>query len=177
MGTDFVSSQNAIDRPGLAHALLNNMETGETIEFMINPTEVRIALSVNWQTPAPLMRAPAGPLIYQNTQPKEFTIRAFVDQELFPDRNIMDWLAFLESLCYPVRRGDVIADPPTVLFVWPGLLALPCKMVGPKHRFNDFGTDLHPRSFQSDIVLREYGDLLRWSDEERTRIVITEGIL
>ncbi|GAH82291.1 unnamed protein product, partial [marine sediment metagenome] len=90
--------------------------------------------------------------------------------------DIMDWMAFLESMCYPVQTGAVIADPPTVLFVWPGIMAMPVKIARLQHRFNEFGTDLHPKSYSTDMVLREYGDLLRWSGEERERMVITEGI-
>jgi len=156
--------------------MLINQSTGEIQEFMINPRELRATLAVKWRSPAPIMVAPAGPLNYASTSPKEYTIRAWVDAELFPDRDIMDWLSFLESMCYPVRSGSVISDPPTVLFVWPGILAMSCKIARIQERFEDFRTDLHPKSFSTDVVLREYGDTIRFSGEERDRMVITEGI-
>lgn len=176
MGSDLVVSTGEVLRSELAHALLINQETGESQEFMINPTELRATLQVKWGTPEPIMRAPAGPLNYKSTSPKEFAIRAWADAELFPDRDIMDWMAFLESMCYPVQRGNVVADPPTVLFVWPGILAMPVKITRLQHRFDMFRTDLHPKSYSTDIGVKEYGELLRWSGEERERMVITEGI-
>lgn len=172
-----LSSGESGIRVGLAHVSLVNNETGEAMDFMINPADLREVLSVKWSVPSPIMRAPGGPLQYEGTEPKEFTIRAAADRELFPDRDIMDWRSFLDSLCYPIRSGDTIADPPTVLFVWPGLLAMPVKIVGLSNAFDDFGRDLHPKSFVSEITMREYGDTIRWSDEERTRITITEGLV
>jgi len=176
MGSDLSISTGEVIRSELAHAMLINQETGEIQEFMINPSELRASLQVKWNTPSPIMRAPAGPLNYASTSPKEYQVRAWVDAELFPDRDIMDWMAFLESMCYPIQTGDVIADPPTVLFVWPGILAMSCKVVSLQHRFDEFRTDLHPKSYATDIVLQEYGDLIRWSGDERERMVITEGI-
>ena len=176
MTADLVVSAGDVIRAELAHVMFINQETGEIQEFMINPTELRATLAVKWRTPSPIMRAPSGPLHYENTEPKEYQVRAWADSELFPDRDIMDWMAFIESMCFPVQTGTVIADPPTVLFVWPGILAMSVKIVSLQHRFDEFRTDLHPKSYATDMVLREYGDTIRFSGEERERMVITEGI-
>lgn len=176
MGADLAIGELEVIRSGLAHVQMWNMDTGEGMDFIINPNELRVSLAVKWKTPNPLLRAPSGPLSYENTDPKEFSFSASVDRELFPDRDVMDWMAFLESLAFPTLKGDVLADPPSVLFVWPGLLAMPCKLTRLEHTFDDFGTDLAPKSFTSAITLQEDGDMVRYSDDERTRMVITEGV-
>jgi hypothetical protein len=175
MSADMVIGEIDAIRAGLAHVQLWNMYTGESMDFVINPNELRVQLAVKWKTPSPLLRAPSGPLQYENTEPKEYTVAAEADRELFPQRDIMDWLAFLESLAYPTLDGDVISDPPDVLFVWPGIMAMPCKLTRLSHTFTDFDLSLHPKSFKSDITFQETGSEIRYSDTERTRMEITEG--
>ncbi len=176
MGADVVVNEKGeVLRYGVAHAMLVNNDTGETAEFIINPSELKYSLSVGYKKPSPIMRAPEGPLQYEKTSTKEYTVEAFADRELFPDRDMMDWLAFLESLCYPVRSGAVVSGPPDVLFVWPGILAMPCRITKLDPSFDEFDQDLHPKSLKVSLTLEETGETIRWSDEERTRIVITEG--
>ena len=59
MGADVVVNEKGeVLRYGVAHAMLVNNDTGETAEFIINPSELKYSLSVQYKKPSPIMRAP-----------------------------------------------------------------------------------------------------------------------
>lgn len=164
-------------RSELAHVLLQNLDTGESQELSMNPAELRRVLNAKYNNPETLTRAPSGPSQYKNTDPLQYTIRFFADVELFPDVDMQDLEAYLDSFMYPSRTEAGIAkDPPSCLFVWPGIMAMPCKIHRISTRYTEFFMDLRPRSAQFDMILHEDGDTMRFSETERTRIIITEGI-
>lgn len=160
-------------RAGIEHVAIINEQTGEEWECQINPTRVQERIRVRYKEEHGIMKAP-GDLVYENTSNREIPLRLEVDQDLFPKFDIQDFYRFMKSLCYPVRLGELIGEPPDVLLVWPHLFSLQVKVVGLQTTWEEFLPSLKPRSYRMDLTVRETGQLLITSGEARERVDLVE---
>jgi len=167
--------QGEIIRSGIAHARIINEYTGEDREVQINPTQIQERLRVNYSEEHAVMKVP-GDLVYGNTGNTEIPLRLELDQELFPKTSIIDFWLFVKSLCYPVRLGDLIGDPPDVLFVWPHLFSIQVKVTSLQTTFNDFTRALKPKSYVMNITVKETGYALVFSSDVREKVQVLEPV-
>jgi len=167
--------QGEIIRSGISHVKIVNQFSGEEQEVIINPTSLPKRIQARYSEKHPIMSAP-GKLVYEATTNAEIPLRLEADADLFPKRSILDFWIFMESLLYPVRLGDLIGDPPDVLLIWPNLLSILVKVTQVNTTFTEFATNLKAKAYQMDVVVKEVGQTLVFSDDVRERIQIIEPL-
>lgn len=104
---------------------LSNLETGETIPFQFNPTEIQIALGVDWKGSAS-PGASFERLQFANRKNDVYTFKIQLDGKSRGAPSVTDWLAFVASLMAPDDADLDIktAAPPRVLFRFPGFISV-----------------------------------------------------
>jgi hypothetical protein len=137
---------------------LSNLETGETIPFQFNPTEIQIALGVDWKASAS-PGASFERLQFSNRKNDVYTFKLQLDGKSRGAPSVSDWLAFIASLMAPDDADLDIktAAPPRVLFRFPSFISV--ETVLPKctlraKRF-DFTTGA-PDYVELDVELLEH---------------------
>jgi hypothetical protein len=137
---------------------LSNLETGETIPFQFNPTEIQIALGVDWKASAS-PGASFERLQFSNRKNDVYTFKLQLDGKSRGAPSVSDWLAFIASLMAPDDADLDIktAAPPRVLCRFPSFISV--ETVLPKctlrsKRF-DFTTGA-PDYVELDVELLEH---------------------
>ena len=157
-----------------AKATLVNTATAGVLRFHFNPTELRAQIQANYARVSSL--GGVGQRLHYNYT-NNFVINtdvymdkhALVDRsptrnEFFADELMRDTQVFLLSCLFPVgRQNDPIRRaPPRLLFLWPGIMELPVRMISQSFNFSKFENSLLPWIFSVPLVME--------SDLSTTRI-------
>jgi hypothetical protein len=104
---------------------LSNLETGETIPFQFNPTEIQIALGVDWKASAS-PGASFERLQFANRKNDVITFKLQLDGKSRGAQPVSDMMAFVASLMAPDDADLDIktAAPPRVLFRFPAFISV-----------------------------------------------------
>jgi hypothetical protein len=151
-----------------ARMSIANISSGDSIDAQFNPSELEEALEVNWtrQTVPGLSHQP---LQYVQTNNTKFTLELYFEaQDPSVDLDgILRSRRFLQSLCYPRRGAQTVADggPPRVLFVWPTVVSLTCVIASISLKYSRFNLDGTPVQFTAKVSLEEIRDIRLWSED------------
>lgn len=116
--------------PRAPRCSIANLTTGETMEALFNPEQLKEKISVNWN------RLPVPGLSHQVLQFQSTGNTVLSGLDFYLDRffaskqsnapEIMQFRAFLRSFTVPTEPvvGSPLVAPPRALFVWPGLFSM-----------------------------------------------------
>lgn len=107
-----------------------NLETGMSLQSMFLPSELEEALEVFYER-ASIPGHSHQPLQYKGTGNQAYPITLYWRVRGEDDVAVLDEARkFLMSLCYPTDAADsvVTGAPARVLFVWPGMVAMKCRI-------------------------------------------------
>jgi hypothetical protein len=150
---------------------LTDLNTTEEREAQYNPSEIEETLSVNYARLA-IMGLSHKPMQYQNTDnlSLDFTLvfRAFDDTGNRVN-DMKEMKKFLYSLCYsPRSAGSIIGGaPPRVLFIFPNLASLTCKITQLKYKTLLQALDGSPTMSEAKITIEEIRDTRLFSEDVR----------
>lgn len=160
-------------------AFLQNLDTGETAEFLINPAELDEAYEAKYRRHGSLGLSHERLQFVGNTNVR-FNLQVLYDQLVFDGRtqrtvagqvtevgrssrhsdtpNEADkWRRFIQSLLYP-RKAQKLpsASPPPVLFFWPNWISMRVRLMKASFRHQLFmsGTP-RPRIYTATLVIEE----------------------
>lgn len=144
---------------------ISNIDTGRTISAQFNPAEINEELAVNYQMQQVLGMSHKLDQ-YQSTDnlkltfDMEFDILAKGDDPEFARR-------FLQAACYSSRNAqDVIGGgPPELLFVWPRLFTLRCRIERLKFHHKRFNLSLQSTCYTASISIFEVRDVRLYSED------------
>lgn len=125
-----------------------NLETLEERAAQFNPAEFSKSIGVDWKR-----YAVAGlgyePILYTKTGNQEFSLTLpFRVTRPAEKEEFEQFSRFIEACCYPTAPGS---SPPDVLLVWPGVVAVPCKVSSCSSQYLLFNKEGHPT--RADIAL------------------------
>lgn len=146
---------------------LVNIDKATSIEAQFNPTEIDEELAVLYNR-LQVLGLSHQPMQYQGTGNHQFSFelafRAADNQgknllaDVYARRN------FILSLCYPSRQPATGA-PPRVLFIWPGLASLTCKITSVRGKHTFFNKKAFPVYFAMQIGVEETRDVRIYSED------------
>ncbi len=132
--------QAAITRP--PRCALVNVDTGESMECLFNPTKLAEKVQVNWSR----LSVPGlshQVLQYQSTGNRglsgvEFYLDKFFASQQPGAPDIMEFRNFLRALTVP---NEIHHAPPRVLVIWPKVLTVETVLTDLEFEYRQFGTD------------------------------------
>ena len=155
---------------------LVNVETGESIECLFNPTQLAEKVQVNWNR----LTVPGlshQVLQYQSTGNREFGGVEFYLDRVFAaeqpgDVDIMDFRAFLRALTVPPEstEGVVATAPPRTLLVWPGVLTVEAVLTSVEFQYRQFGNDGRVMVYAATVGFEEILDVRVTSETLREEV-------
>ncbi|WP_428263675.1 peptidoglycan-binding protein [Haliangium sp.] len=155
--------------------LMCNLRTGESMPLLLNPTELREQVRVNYSR----LQVPGlshEVLQFQSTGNTSLPVEFYVDKffartvSVEQDPDILDFKRFLQALTVPSGGAQDIAagGPPRALFVWPGLVSVTCVVTSLEFRYELFGVGGEVLVYRAQATLEEIRDLRVTSEELRT---------
>jgi len=153
---------------------LVNVWSGESIECLLNPTELVEKLQINWNR----LVVPGlshQPLQFQSTGNRqlsgvEFYLDRFFASEQPGAPEILEFRRFLMALTVPPEALEsvVSAAPPRVLVVWPRVLTIECVLGSVEFHYRQFATDGQVLVYTASVSFEEILDV-RITSEDRRR--------
>src|SRR5262245_59505929 len=131
-----------------ARVTITNVDTGASVDAQMNPKELKEKLEVVYND-LEILGMSTQPQQFQYTKNLELTFDLEFSVFYTDGDRVLETRSFLHSLCYP-RAGatDVIGGgPPSVLFSWPNLYALMCKIRKLDGHYTQFAVDMRPQRF------------------------------
>jgi hypothetical protein len=160
--------------PAVAKAALVKTSTAEVLRFDFNPKQLNATVSANYAKVAAL-GGTGQRLHFGHTSNFSIPLTIYMDRhaliardpdngEFLADTKMDDVQRYLLSCVFPVgRQNDPIRRaPPRLLFLWPGIMELPVRMISENFSFTKFEHDLKPWIYSVRIVME--------SDLSSTRI-------
>ena len=161
-------------RSELVRGQICNVKTGESMPFLLNPTELSERVQVNYnrlQVPGLSHQILQYVSTGNATLPVEFYLDKFfaaqVQGEQDPD--ILDFKRFLQALTVPTGGAeDVVGGgPPRALFIWPGLISLTCVLTNLELQYQQFNRQSSVLVYRAKTTFEEIRDVRITSDEIR----------
>jgi hypothetical protein len=135
----------AVTRP--PRCVLVNVATAESIECLLNPTELSEKLQVNWNR----LVVPGHShqvLQFQSTSNTvlsgvEFYLDRFFASAHGNDSVLTEFRGFLRALTVPVARTQSVTEtaPPRVLVIWPNVLTVECVVNSVEFQYRQFDVE------------------------------------
>ena len=153
--------------------LLLNVESGESLDCLFNPTQLSEKLQVNWN------RLVVPGLSHQVLQFQSTTNRQLSGVEFYLDRffaveqpgdvNILDFRAFLRALTVPPQGTEGVAAtaPPRVLVLWPRVVAVECIVASVEFQYKQLAVDGTVLVYTATVSFEEILDTRVTSEELR----------
>lgn len=161
----------AVARP--PRCSLMNVDTGESMDCLFNPTQLTERVQVNW-TRLAVPGLSHQVLQFQSTGNRELDGVEFYLDRLFAaaqpgDPDIMTFRAFMRALTVPPAGAADIAGgaPPRTLVVWPGVLTVETVITGLELEYRRFGVDGRVLLYAAVCSFEEILDLRVTSEELR----------
>ena len=144
--------------------LLVNLDSGEELKCLMNPTELSERLQVNWnRVPVPGLSHQV--LQYQNTQNRQLpSVEFYLDRILAAEEpgaaDILAFRDFLRALTVPpAAAGGVLTNaPPRLLFLWPDVLTLECVVTNLDFHYRRMGARGQVLVYTATCTLEEILD-------------------
>jgi hypothetical protein len=153
---------------------LVNVWTGESIECLLNPTELVEKLQITWN------RLVVPGLSHQVLQFQSTGNRQLSGVEFYLDRffaaeqpgapEILEFRKFLMALTVPSEALENVASaaPPRVLIVWPRVLTIECVLTAVDFQYRQFAGDGRVLVYTANVSFEEILDV-RVTSEGRRR--------
>jgi hypothetical protein len=129
---------------------IRNKTTGKGKYVLVNAEELETELQAKWKNPQ-ILGMGNNRAIYENTEAQTWEFTLYLNANLLQRRynatreeaikEIRDYNAFLSSLVFPVKnkfKGWVGGEPPKVLFTWPDVFTVPCRVASVKWTLKTF---------------------------------------
>jgi hypothetical protein len=153
---------------------LANVESGESIECLFNPTELSEKVQVNWnRVGVPGLSHQL--LQYQSTGNRqlagvEFYLDKFFAEEQPRDVDILEFRGFLRALTVPPASADGVIGtaPPRVLFIWPEVVTIETILTELEFRYRQFASDGSLLVYTATVTFEEMLDVRVTSEERRS---------
>ena len=151
---------------------LCNLSTGESIEFLLNPTQFNEKVTVNYnrlQIPGLSHQVLQFINTANTTLPVEFYLDKFFARKVSSDPDILDFKKFLQALTVPTAGAeDVVGGaPPRALFIWPALVSLTCVLTSLEFRYQQFGANSHVLVYTARTNFEEIREIRITSEDIR----------
>lgn len=151
---------------------IGDLRSGEVYEMPLVPVSFTEELVVNFAKHRPV-GLPHSRSQYTGTD--DFSLRGllftFTGHTPEEVRLLHEGRKFLMSLCYPSRSAQDVrtAGPPRVLFVWPQMVSLTCRLERLQSRHVLFNSDGLSTRWDTTIDLTEIRDVRLSSEDVRRR--------
>ena len=166
-----MSFDGVLARP--PRCVLANVTTGESIECLVNPTQLSEKLQVNWNRLA-VLGLSYQVLQFQSTANRqlsgvEFYLSRFFAAEQPGDVNILEFRAFLRALTVPPQGTEDVAGttPPRVLFIWPEVVTVECVVTSVEFTYKQLAVDNTILVYTAGVTFEEILDARVTSEELR----------
>lgn len=167
-----MAGESLNERP--PRGVLRNVETGRALEFQYNPESIKEKLEAVYVDLA-VLGLPHEPDMYDHTKSLAIgPLELNFDAMGIEGTTVHEKRLFLHSLMYPRRGADDVTGggPPRVLFIWPNLYSIVCRVRSLEIEFLRFFNDMRPALFKATITLVE-SRLVRLASED----VLNNGTL
>jgi hypothetical protein len=161
----------ALVRP--PRCVLVNVTTGESMECLFNPTELTEKLQVNWNRLA-VPGLAHQVLQFQSTGNRqlsgvEFYLDRFFAAEQPGEPDILEFRAFLRSLCVPPAgtEGVLATAPPRTLFIWPDVVTVETVVTDLEFHYRQVAVDGRVLVYAATVGFEEVRDVRVTSEELR----------
>lgn len=148
---------------------LGNLSTGETLGTQFLPETLDESVRAVYA----LINVPGlshQPQQYSHTENLGYDVDLYFRVKYAGDtQRLDDARKFLHAACYPMEGSDSVATgaPPRILFVWPGLISMTCKLHEVKIRYLNFSPAGIPTAFTARVTLMEALDVRMWAEDVR----------
>lgn len=144
----------------------SNVETARDCTAQFNPEEVRERIKVNYKD-LEVLGLSHKPSQYLNTDNWSSSFTLGFDALSQYEGSVAHARLFLMSLCYPRRTAQTVAGgaPPRVLFSWPNLLSVTCKIDELDFTHKRFNSRMQSVLWTVDVKVSE-GRLVRLYSED-----------
>jgi hypothetical protein len=133
---------------------LVNLATGERLDTWANPPQLAMRTTVNWNRLSP-PGADHQPLQFTGTGNRQLTELELIFDRAFADSTDVDLAQarmFLDATTVPTAPG---LPPPTVLFVWPGVVTLEAVVTSLDVQVRRFASDGSPLTLAATLTLEQ----------------------
>lgn len=165
-----MSLATALGRP--PRCVLINVASGESMECLLNPTELSEKLQVNW-TRLTVPGLSHQVLQFQSTGNRQIAMEFYLDRFFAAaqpaDMRILSFRAFLRALTVPPAgtEGTVATAPPRVIVVWPKVITLEAVVASVDFQYRHFGADLDVLVYTASVAFEEILDVRVTSESLR----------
>ena len=164
----------AIVRP--PRCVLVNVETGESMECLFNPTQLSEKVQVNWN------RLAVPGLSHQVLQFQSTANRSLAGVEFYLDRffateqpgepDIMEFRSFVRALTVPPSGTEGVVDtaPPRTLFIWPEVITVETVVTDVEFQYRQVAIDGRVLVYAATVTFEEILDVRVTSEELREEV-------
>jgi hypothetical protein len=163
--------------------LVCNLRTGEAMSFLLNPTELREQVQVNYsrlQVPGLSHEILQFSSTGNVTLPVELYLNKYFARAVSAedDPDILAFKRFLQALTVPAGGASDVASggPPRALLVWPGLVSLTCVVTSLEFRYEQFGARGEVLVYRAQVNFEEIRDVRMTSEEMRVQGSLRGGM-
>ena len=153
-----------------------NVETGESIECLFNPTQLSEKVQVNWNRLA-VPGLSHQVLQFQSTGNRQFSGVEFYLDRFFAaeqpgDIDILDFRAFLRALTVPPEGTEDVAStaPPRVLVIWPEVLTVEAVVTDVEFQYRQVAVDGTGLVYAATVTFEENLDARVTSEQLREEV-------
>ncbi len=145
---------------------ITRMDTGALVSAQFNPEQVEEELSVNYAELS-VLGLSHKPMQYLGTSNLALNYDLGFDVLSIDGGSALAARKFLHSVCYASKAAQGIAsgDPPDLLFFWPGLYSIVCRLLKLKISFKRFNSSLTPTLFVATVNLAEIRQFRLYSED------------
>lgn len=147
----------------LGRASIVNLVTAEVFQPAFNPQQLAIQVQANYNRAAAI-GASGQRMHFGSTNNFTINIELYMDHQALLMENtnesqvaaqMTDVQKFLLSLVFPVgKQNDPIRRaPPKVLFLWPGIIEMPVRVISEAFTFQRLKPNLHPWIYRVPIQM------------------------
>lgn len=165
--------RTALARP--PRCVLVNVASGESMECLLNPTDLTEKLQVNW-TRLAVPGLSHQVLQFQNANNRQLAMEFYLDRFFAAaqpgDVKILAFRAFLRALTVPpaATEGVVATAPPRVIVIWPNVITLEAVVVSVDFHYRQLATDLTVLVYTASVTFEEILDARVTSESLRGAI-------
>lgn len=167
---------------GIRHAKMSlvNLATGEELEAMFNPEDFEETLGPKW-----IKQSSPGAsferMHYGGSENNSYNLDLYFDahnEERGGMERILEARKFLQAACVSRRSNSITHNaPPTLLFVWPTMIALQCVVSGKmKFKYRKFNRAGAPTIYVVSVPLEEIRDVRLYSEDILLTGTIRTGV-
>lgn len=150
-----------------ARVQIGNMRTGDIVTAQFNPAELERKVGVAY-TQLEVLGLSYQPLQYKFRPNETLKFTLHFDARSIDSGDQKDVERYLDALTLPtIERKDIAGGgPPDVLFLWPGLLTMRCRVTEITYKYKQFAPTIGERiHFSTDISVVEARDTPLYAED------------